>query len=430
MAIYVTFPDGEPADYNTAYNDNVWVFKTSIITPTVRFLIRVYDQANNELGRFRVYPTTANNGGNYQTAFFDPSRLLQSYISGDIDIQGANHNGFLTSNNMHQEYYLAVNEEDVDANGTYVSGEGFRPVTFKLKSVWNGSVKQLEWLTFDYNEYTILNSFSTTKKFLTYSPRTIRIDSNQSYHLYFLAPERFGAAQYNIKAYSGYNGTGSLLADGIVTNNISVGDDYDKIYFRIPVGTYDIGNIDPSLYSDTLLGSPPSTALNGAASYTIQLEDSSNAQTSERFTFNVDYTCSKYQPVRLVWLNSLGGYDAMNFYQKSIINTDIKRDQYEQQNHDWTGFAYKYSKSSRGNTDYNVSTLAKRTINTDYLTEDESLWMEDLATSPDVYQEVNNELIAVNINQRKIQRKTSLNDKLMQYTFEIEQSIKNRRQRG
>ena len=104
MAIYVTFPDGEPADYNTAYNDNVWVFKTSIITPTVRFLIRVYDQANNELGRFRVYPTTANNGGNFQTAFFDPSRLLQSYISGDIDIQGANHNGFLTSNNMHQEY--------------------------------------------------------------------------------------------------------------------------------------------------------------------------------------------------------------------------------------------------------------------------------------------------------------------------------------
>ena len=120
----------------------------------------------------------------------------------------------------------------------------------------------------------------------------------------------------------------------------------------------------------------------------------------------------------------------MNFYQKSIINTDIKRDQYEQQNHDWTGFAYKYSKNSRGNTDYNVSTLAKRTINTDYLTEDESLWMEDLATSPDVYLEVNNELIAVNINQRKIQRKTSLNDKLMQYTFEIEQSIKNRRQRG
>ena len=56
--------------------------------------------------------------------------------------------------------------------------------------------------------------------------------------------------------------------------------------------------------------------------------------------------------------------------------------------------------------------------------------MEDLITSPSVYIEENNELIAVNLNQRNIVKKTSLNDKLMQYTFELSYSIKNRRQRG
>jgi len=429
MAIYLTYPNGEPADYNTAYNDNVWVIKTSIITPTVRFRVAILPidyPISPAIGQVRVYPTTANSGINPQTAFFDPSRFLQSYVKGQVDIKGANHNGFYVSNQMHKEYFLLIQEEDKNASGVY---QGGHLIFTKVKSVWNGVRNELEWLDFDYTDYIINTTPSVTKKFLTDSPRTIRIDSDQSYHLYFIANE-VGKYQYNIKAYSGYNATGSLLADGIVDNNIAVANSWDKIYFRIPVGTYDIGNIDPALYTDSLLGSTPSTALNGAASYTIHLEDNTNAQTSERFTFNVNQTCSKYNEVRVHWLNRLGGYDAFNFYMKSVHTTDIKKDTYEQQHHDWTGFAYIYDKQARGTTEYNVALNKKVTINTDYLTEDESAWMEDLATSPDVYIEEGNELIAVNLDPRRIQRKTSLNDKLMQYTFELNYSIKNRRQRG
>jgi hypothetical protein len=101
MAIFTTFPDGEPADYNTAYNDNVWVFKTSVNTPTVRLKIVMLPEnypVEQAIGVVRIYPTTANNGNNYQTAFFDPSRFLQSYIEGYNNIEGANHNGFFTNN--------------------------------------------------------------------------------------------------------------------------------------------------------------------------------------------------------------------------------------------------------------------------------------------------------------------------------------------
>ena len=192
----------------------------------------------------------------------------------------------------------------------------------------------------------------------------------------------------------------------------------------------DIGNIDPTLYTDSLLGTTPSTALTNAASYTIHLEDNTNAQTSEKVTFNINETCSKYNEVRVHFLNRLGGYDAFNFYLKSIHQTDIKKDKYDQQHHDWNGWTYDYTKKSRGATDYNVSLNKKLTVNTDYLTEEESLWMEDLITSPSAYIEESNELIAVNLDARRIQRKTSLNDKLMQYTFELNYSIKNRRQRG
>jgi hypothetical protein len=429
MAIFTTFPDGEPSDYNTAYNDNVWVFKTSINTPTVRLKIVMLPEnypVEQAIGVVRIYPTTANNGNNYQTAFFDPSRFLQSYIEGYNNIEGANHNGFFTNNNTHKEYYLFVEEEDKNSQGVYRALKG--SIFTKIKSVWNGVRNEIDWLDFDYTDY-IVNTFSVTKKFLTDSPRTIRIDSAQSYQLSFIVNEKFGAFQYNIKAYSGYNGTGSLVADGVVSNNIP-SQGWSSRYFRIPVGTYDIGNIDPTLYTDSLLGTTPSTALTGAASYTIHLEDNTNAQTSEKVTFNINQTCSKYTPVRVHWLNRLGGYDAFNFYMKSIHQTDINKDKYDQQHHDWTGFAYKYSKSSRGTTDYNVALSKKLTVNTDYLSEAESEWMEDLITSPSLYIEENNELIAVNLDARRIQRKTSLNDKLMQYTFELSYSLKNRRQRG
>jgi hypothetical protein len=386
MAIFTTFPDGEPADYNTAYNDNVWVFKTSVNTPTVRLKIVMLPEnypVEQAIGVVRIYPTTANNGNNYQTAFFDPSRFLQSYIEGYNNIEGANHNGFFTNNNTHKEYYLFVEEEDKNSQGVYRALKG--SIFTKIKSVWNGVRNEIDWLDFDYTDY-IVNTFSVTKKFLTDSPRTIRIDSAQSYQLSFIVNERFGAFQYNIKAYSGYNGTGSLVADGVVSNNIP-SQGWSSRYFRIPV-------------------------------------------TSEKVTFNINQTCSKYTPVRVHWLNRLGGYDAFNFYMKSIHQTDIKKDKYDQQHHDWTGFAYKYSKSSRGTTDYNVALSKKLTVNTDYLSESESEWMEDLITSPSLYIEENNELIAVNLDSRRIQRKTSLNDKLMQYTFELSYSLKNRRQRG
>jgi len=426
MAIFLT-QNGEPEQFGLAYNDNAYVIKTTNYTPTMRFRISVLPityPTDPAIATVRVYPTRGVSGSTVYTdrAFFDPSRFLQSYINGQVDIFGANHNGFYVANQIHKEYFLAIQEEDKDAQGVYQPGDLF--VT-NIKSVWNGGLVLTNWLGFDYNDY-LINTYSTTKKFLTASPRVQKINTGQSHHLYFIANDRFAADHYTIKAYSGLNLSGSLLATAEVDNNISVANSWAETYFRIPVGTYDIGNIDPTL----MTGSTPSTVLSGAASYSIQLKDNTNAEVSEKFTFNVDSVCSKYEPVRLHWLNRLGGYDSFNFNAKSTWNTSIKRDQYEKQHHTFTGYEYAYTKKSRGTTDYNVETTDTLTINTDYLTEAESLWMEEFASSPSVYYELENELIAVNVNTNRIQRKTSLNDKLMQYTFEIEGSLINNRQRG
>lgn len=430
MAIFLT-QNGEPSEYGLAFNDNAYVIKSTNYTPTLRFRIAIIPEtypAEPAIAQVRVYPTRAEDGSvvYLDRAFFDPSRFLQSNIEGEVDIQGAAHAGFFKTNKIHEEYALVIQEEDKDAQDIYQGGV---TIITKVKSVWNGVRDEDAWLDFNYEDY-IINTTSTTKKFLTDSPRTISIDSAQSYHLYFIANQRFGAYQYNIKVYNGYDGSGSLIADATVSNSILTANSWSEIYQRIAIGTQDIVNTDPSIWTDSLLGSTPSTALNGALSYTIHLEDNTNAQTSERFTFNINPPCSKYDGVRVHFLNRLGGYDAFNAYLKSINVTDIKKDSYDQQHHDWNGWAYDYTKKSRGSTDYNVGLRKRVTINTDYLTDSESVWMEDLASSPSLYIEENNELIAVNIDPKRIVRQTSLNEKLCQYTFELIYSLKNKRQRG
>ena len=433
MAIYLT---QEPEQYGLAFNDNAYVIKTTNLTPTVRFKIDILPEtypSEPKIGTVRVYPVQGESGSLLPafavSAFFDPSRFLQSYLEGVVDIGATSTEGFFYDNTNHKEYYLKITEEDKDAQGVYHENES---IFTDIKSVWNGVRNEIDWLDFDYTDYQI-DGFSTAHKFLTDSPRTIKIDSSQHYALSFILTERFSANSYAIKAYSGYNASGSLLNSALVTNDLSTDPTWDKKYFRIPVGTLDIVTLDAAnmLPLAPTVSITPSTILVGAASYTIQLRDNTNALTSEKFTFNIEQECSKYAPVRVAWLNRLGGFDSHNFNMKSIEKIDVKKDNYDQQTNTLGINSYDYQKKSRGTTTYNVELMEKVTINSNYLTEEESEWMEDLVTSPNIYIENDsNEFIAANLNQRNIVKKTSLNDKLMQYTFELSYSIKNRRQRG
>jgi hypothetical protein len=49
----------------------------------------------------------------------------------------------------------------------------------------------------------------------------------------------------------------------------------------------------------------------------------------------------------------------------------VKRESYHQQHHTFTGFAYDYTKASRGQVDYDIKMTETLKVNTDYLTEAE-----------------------------------------------------------
>lgn len=414
----------QPSGYQLAYNDNVYVFRSSQPTPTKRFKVSVLPNGSlTPVATVRIYPTPSEFGGDHR-AFVDVSRILQSKLGHDISIPTANHLGFLPNANSHFEYALLIQEEDVNSLGAYeVEGLG---EFYDIKSVWNGVQNNIDWLDFTPSDY--LMEINTVSKFLTDGTSTRDINTGQSASLYFIGTEDNAPNGYYLTTYSDYNAQGTQLSNILVSNPYAsaMTAGYSKRFMRVPVGTYDIPLTNPTQYSS---GSP-ATVLNNVKSYTIKLFDNTPILMSEVVTFNIDRNCSKYTPVRLHWMNRLGGFDSFNFDLKSEEATGVKRKQYDQQPHTFTGTAWDYSKASRGRTQYDTQLTKKIKVNTNYLNELESTWMESLFTAPEVYQELGNELIAVSINGKSIKKQTSLNDKLMQYSFDLEYAIKNIRQRG
>jgi hypothetical protein len=406
----------QPASYGLAYNDNAYVFRSTNYTATQRFKVLILPSdypSSPILATVRVFPRVGVDVNGVVTtdrAYYDPSRILQTQLAGNIAIPTISHPTLFACPNMHYDYFLFIQEED-KVNGVYVGGANKFTA---IKSVWNGVNNLTDWLDFDYTDY---DNAVTGKKFLTYAPRTQYIDSNQSAFLYFMTSNL--ARPTNVQL-TGYNAAGSIITNGVI--DITTTEKFN----RIAIGTYDIVNSDPSDWSSGL----PSTFLTGVSHYTVSIRNVSILTNSETFTFYVNAKCSKYTPIRLHWLNRLGGFDSFNFIYKSEIDTDVKRSTYQQEPHTFSGTSWRYTKASRGVTTYNVEMTSGMKVNTDFLTDTESAWMEDLFTSPVVYREVDNQLIAVNVDGKNIKLQTSLNDKLSQYTFDITGAMVNNRQRG
>jgi len=395
----------QPAKYNLAYNDNCHVFyESDPLSSSKRFIVTVYDFPSLEvLSTHTVFPSV-DSSGSQNKAYFDPSRILQTRLSSCIQIPAANYAGLFPCNSISIDYKLRIQSQDLDANDAY---QTVNTLWTGQKRVWNGGVNKIDWLSFDYEDFDV--DLGSGKRLLTNAPKTQYIGSSESAFLHVLGSVNFNVKTISITAFYPLGGAATTELDYTAAE--------DFVY--VPVGTYDIANVDPTFWTQD-----PALVLSGAEYYTVTIGN------SETFTYRINERCSKYDTIRLHWLNRLGGFDSFNFNLKSMEETDIDRRSYQQNPHTFTGSAYSYSTSSRGVTDYHVGTQRKLTVNTPFLTEDESTWMEDFATSPVIFQEVNNQLIAMSGMAKTINKQTSLNDKLMQYTFELNYSLNDMRQRG
>lgn len=147
-----------------------------------------------------------------------------------------------------------------------------------------------------------------------------------------------------------------------------------------------------------------------------------------------------YQSIRLTWLNQWGVWDYYTFTQKSIKSISTNRTPYTQISGTWNETSLEINSYQGGRKNFRVNTSERIKMNTDFVTEAEGVWLEELMNSPEVYilngfdstevapyNSITNKYIEpVTLTTSSYIKKTRANDKLMQYTIEVERS-KNRR---
>jgi hypothetical protein len=137
-------------------------------------------------------------------------------------------------------------------------------------------------------------------------------------------------------------------------------------------------------------------------------------------------SCTRYDNVRLAWRNRLGSWDYMNFRGKSIESLDITSEEMESVPGTWDSTLYSYDNWERGKETLFTEAKRKLTINSDWLNEDEAVWLEELFTSTDVQILADNSVVyPVVIANKNYTKKTSVNNKIkIQYTVNLEYANK------
>jgi len=443
--------------FNLKYIAEVFLTQTGSITST------------DKIATLKVSPNSKGVG------IFDLSTILQSYVESDnlgsfvgsanptesSKFKGTKFSD-TTPHSIHTIDQFCTNEKSVrifkvifrvqfseTATGvvSVASGVAKSTQTFLL---YNGTLQEEDIIALDSsgnygynldaNNY-ILND--TDSKFLTNCPSTIKIGTNDYHTVAFFSDYNFdfkvggatAASQIEdiqVKFYDDIDAGGSQISTTQTYNNTPafggkrnfVNEANNKLIF-FGCG---MANFRNQSLSSTLLN---------AKSYTIQARDSLGANISKLYTFNViEDDCKGFEKIRLTWLNRLGTWDYFSFTKRNIRNVETQRTSYKQISGLYNESVFQQHGYKGGQKTFYTNSKERITLNTDYVTEQEATWLEELFTSPEVYilnefstdgneGYINKYVQPVIITSTTYTKKTTANDNLKQYTVEIERS-KNR----
>ena len=235
------------------------------------------------------------------------------------------------------------------------------------------------------------------------------------------------AISYVITTYTAVDGGGTATAQGAVTHTGFYG------YSLFTAGVNE--DIDPDDYELTNTGNsqiiylPDSTAsfaydMNSgtATKATISTSATSVAAASGNYTWTIERICNpKYTPVRMTFINRNGVQQEHYFFLKSVENMTAKSDNFKR--NIFTYSSSTYDTTSHQNQIFNKNGNIKYTLNTNYMIEAYNEVMEDILLSEYVWITYGGVTYnPVVVTSSSLTFKTSLNDRLIQYTLQVEQS--------
>lgn len=461
--LYTIFPVGQQVVFSISQPTIVAnMFK-------VKFVAEVYISNNsaalisagNKIGAFK---TTPNNKG---VGIFDFSSVLETFLKpdqqGSTFGNGSKYKATDTTHPIHLIDEIAVSENSIRylaftfkieyaAAADEAVGAPDNDATSDQYKIFNGVLQYDDVLTlgefdssgnlvagnnYGYNiDNFLLNDTASPGKFLSNAPTTqyARLTDYGTLPFFNFMPSGGSDRVYKLR-YKCYNSSGVELDNFTINTGWTQGGYTTTTNWVQPKLMY-AGSFPANLRNNNT-DFQTVVALGTLDHYTVQAEDGSNDAVSELYTIKIICPNERgYEGIRLTWLNQWGVWDYYTFNMKSIRSVTTNRTSYTQLGGTWNKSTFKVAGYKGGKKNFRVNATERLRINTDFVTEAEGVWFEELINSNEVYilngfddtevspyPTITNKYVEpVVLTTSSYVKKTIANDKLMQYTIEIEKS--------
>lgn len=395
-----------PQVINPVYNPFYYVVSSSNSTqPNFKFIFDVYDSMNTGSTYVSRLPLPAR--PNTNNCIFSPARVLESYISYDLP------NNIVisaSSTNCFSPIMVRVGEQ----YGSSTTGVTNYPNLKTYTGYTFGGVLTYQQLpSWNFVPYTFPLSSST--RWLTNSPtpKLIRSGERETLSMIFSGDNvPYIALNLTVKVYhnSGTTTTQLINAASLVTPGASLN--------TFGVGPWNLTQIYPTLinyntdykydvYISGFVDQPPSSIL------------------TEVKTYQLDMRCTKYTPIRFMFLNRFGVFDYFTAILLSREFINVEKKTYKKV------LDYNYTLGDRGFTVIDVNARESMLVNTDWVSQAESNWLKEFFTSPEVYElQTDGTILPIVLDLSNQEIKKTIDDKLIQYEFNYTYAYEYNTQRG
>lgn len=251
----------------------------------------------------------------------------------------------------------------------------------------------------------VMTGTSADKKFLTSAPNGTCHTLTED--LYFNIINNYSATSYYLRIR---NSNGETYRYTI--NNTT------EPLVQLPVG--------PNNVTGTPVGSATLPIIKDDTTYyDLDIVTVGAVAVSETFRICIDRRCpinygeENGGDISIAFLDRLGSFGSFAFQLKKQDNTSIKRDMYYQQFGDIVGGEWYYNITDFGDTVYNVELSRSLTLNTNWMSEADAQWFDELVSSPVTYIKWNGAYQSCTITDTQTERAYQRNQTLMRKTITI-----------
>lgn len=303
-------------------------------------------------------------------------------------------------------------------SGNYTNGDLKYDISKDRLSADDNIVVEISQLVRDYIDLSFNDDYRSTVLWATAVVKYIDSDTGQAYAIN-------GTQSFTYLAFEGYGYYEEEINPTLSDNAL-----YTSDYMYIPEGSTGkfpifaegVGKVNVS-------GSDAQVSDNGNSNQKIQYvnvpDDAGSVKiydtddTTLLKTVTVNSICEpKYTPYKVTFVNKYGAYQDIYFFKKTQQTFDVTDETYKRNNVATSTVTYNKTDGQRQR--YNVNAVSSLTMNTGFVNENFTSAIEEMFLSENCWIRWDGQTLPIIPKSKNFVHKTSLNDKMINYTVQFE----------